>query len=90
MTVDEFFQSIYIVCKSSNSFGGKLKPDKVEEFKKKAAEKAEKKSEIAGFLVKYEFKGASISFIPPNSVIIIMKDEASQEDVKNLLNELLE
>ncbi len=90
MSVEEFFKRVYPVCVSSNSYGGKLKDEKVEEFKKRMNRVAKKKSSVANFVIKYEFEEASISFIPPNAVIITMKKVASLDEVKELLDKLLQ
>ena len=90
MSVEEFFKSVYTVCASSNSYGGKLRQRKVEEFKRRMDKIAKKKSGIANFIIKYEFEEASISFIPPNSVVITMKKVASLDEVKELLDRLLQ
>lgn len=89
MPVEEFFQSIYVACRSDNSFGAKIRLDKVEEFKRMAESKARVVSNLGGALIKYEYRGAIINFVAPNRLVIKMGRGASLEDAKKLLGELL-
>ena len=87
---EEYFKELYVVCKSDNSYGGKLKPDKVKDFKEKLDNVSKRKVDMPGFMAKYVVDdNIKVSIIYPNTVIISAEKDATLDDIELVLVKIL-
>ncbi|RLF06279.1 MAG: hypothetical protein DRK00_02100 [Thermoprotei archaeon] len=83
------FERMDVVCQSSGTYLAIIRPGKTGEVVEKLKSRARLKLKLGTALMKYEYAGASITYVAPNRLVIRLRDSGSLEEVKALLSRLI-
>ncbi|MCD6357595.1 MAG: hypothetical protein DRJ96_00970 [Thermoprotei archaeon] len=83
------FERIDVVCQTSGTYLAIIRPGRSGEVLEKLKSRARVRLKLGSALVKYEYGGASITYVAPNRLIVRLRDSGTLEEVKALLLKLV-
>lgn len=87
--LDELFEKYDVVCQSAATFLAVIRSGAENEVLRRVGARVEPRLMLGSALVKYEYKGSSLTYVAPNRLIIRLGRPGVLEDAKALLRELV-
>ncbi|RLF00894.1 MAG: hypothetical protein DRJ57_00220 [Thermoprotei archaeon] len=88
-TLNVLFERIDVVCQTSGTYLAIIRPGRSGEVLEKLRSRARVRLKLGSALMKYEYEGASITYVAPNRLIVRLRDSGTLEEVKALLLKLV-
>ncbi|MCS7104170.1 MAG: hypothetical protein NZ954_01210 [Thermofilaceae archaeon] len=87
--IDKFFERVDIVCQTAATFLATIRKGYEDEVIKRLSRRARQKLKLGSALMKYDYKGQSLTYVAPDRLIIRLNEAGTLEDAKVILNELM-
>jgi hypothetical protein len=81
-------ERVEVVCQSAATFLALIKKGSEDEVLRRLEAKAKQSIKIGAALVKFDYKGHSLTYVAPDRLIVRLKDSGTLEDAKALLVEI--
>jgi len=87
--LERYFTRVDVVCQTAATFVAFIREGAQEEVLAKLNAKARPRLKLGGALIKFDYRGHSLTYVAPDRLLIKLQEGGTLSDAKNLLSELL-
>ena len=85
----KLFERVEVVCQTAATFVAYIRDGLQDEVLAKLNAKAKQTLKLGAALIKFDYKGNSLTYVAPDRLLIRLKDAGTLEDAKAVLQELV-